>query len=539
MATATRLVTFLGLGTLDKDKQTYRYTPVRYRLGETVSESTEFVACAIGQITRPDEICVLATAKAQAHHGKALQEALRSAGLPAPVFEPLPDGADATQLWTQFDVLKRVLRGDAGTRILLDVTHGFRTQPFFAAGAVSFVRAVDAAPCTIEVLYGAFEARTPADAPDAVAPLWDLTPFVELTDWSQALRLFLLTGRTPAVMEEFVKRAADALVRAWLDRGREGEKPALHGLAKAFADFSADLATVRTGDLLLGRDGAPSASRLLAKLDAAAPLLEQHLPPLADVLKSVRALIEPLVLPAGSDSLATTEGHAALAALARMYLAFERYLEAATTVREGHATRYSTAAAAAPGRVGLFSEPARREADAAFHRCERQAASEVSQIRNDMNHGGYRGQPASAETLRRRVGALVDGFAAARRAEAPAATPLFLNLTNHPAATWDAAQREAAAALAGGPVVDVPFPAVEPHWTAAEVERLADGVVEGLPEASHALVMGEMTLTWALVQRLKRRGVACVATTSRRDVSLQADGGRLSRFVFEAFRAYP
>jgi hypothetical protein len=59
------------------------------------------------------------------------------------------------------------------------------------------------------------------------------------------------------------------------------------------------------------------------------------------------------------------------------------------------------------------------------------------------------------------------------------------------------------------------------------------------PEVSHALVQGEFTLTLAIVLRLQRRGIVCLAATSERRTDTLAFGRKASSFAFGRFRAYP
>ncbi len=115
----------------------------------------------------------------------------------------------------------------------------------------------------------------------------------------------------------------------------------------------------------------------------------------------------------------------------------------------------------------------------------------------------------------------------------------FVNLSNHPSAAWEDAQRKAALAIAER-IEDIAFPAVPPDADEKTVEALAEKCVAQVPpETSHALVQGEFTLTVELVRRLQARGITCLAATSKREVAEEGDGRRVSTFRFVRFRAYP
>src|SRR5271166_202408 len=119
-----RLVSFLGTG---------RYEPTRHRFpDESVGQETKYVCRAIAEFARVDEIAVVVTTEARSAHGEAIVEELRSANLPAPSFHPIPKGESEAELWRQFEVVKELLRPPTGTEVVLDVTHAFRSQPFFA-----------------------------------------------------------------------------------------------------------------------------------------------------------------------------------------------------------------------------------------------------------------------------------------------------------------------------------------------------------------------------------------------------------------------
>lgn len=119
---------------------------------------------------------------------------------------------------------------------------------------------------------------------------------------------------------------------------------------------------------------------------------------------------------------------------------------------------------------------------------------------------------------------------------------VFVNLTNHPSAMWSAEQLAAAERF--GQIIDMSFPTVPPEATADEVHLLAERLVKDvlrIKEDGHTItvhVMGEHTLTCAVVAKLKAREVKCVASTSERDAVMLPDGKKISEFKFVQFREY-
>jgi len=51
-------------------------------------------------------------------------------------------------------------------------------------------------------------------------------------------------------------------------------------------------------------------------------------------------------------------------------------------------------------------------------------------------------------------------------------------------------------------------------------------------------IMGELTFCFAMVARLQKAGVTCLASTTRRETVENGDGSKTSRFEFVRFREY-
>ncbi len=126
----------------------------------------------------------------------------------------------------------------------------------------------------------------------------------------------------------------------------------------------------------------------------------------------------------------------------------------------------------------------------------------------------------------------------------------FINLTNHPSATWGEAQRAAVTALGCDEIIDIQFPNVNPHATSSDVAAhaaatLAEVVALGLGDGVHrgaVHVMGESGFVAAFVAAAKLAGVHCVHSTTVRVAveTKNADGTvtKTSQFNFVQFRDY-
>lgn len=542
-APGPRLVSFLGTGRRDPETGAYRpYDPAVYALNGKSSSQTPWVVIALSELLAlaDPEIVVLATPTAKEHTLPRLETALADAKLPAPTVVDFPE-AGAETLWQQFNIVKNVLRAK-NREVILDITHGFRSFPFFAAAVAGFVRAVDETAIPLRIVYGAFDAPRGQGEP---APIWDLTAFVELLDWAREIMLFLRTGRAAEVSAR--TRALDrALSRSWIDAGNDpARRPRLDRIADALHEFGADLETIRTGALLLGDGRRPgSAARLRDCLAAGRDAVDAHAPPLADILKHVDTISAPVA--SAGPSLDTASGQQALAALATLYYRMGRYAEAATIVREGWITRYAEPSASVPGRPE-FDADARAAAKETWRDREYNASRDVARLRNDINHGGFRKQPMASKDLARQIGELVERYAepplpvrGGRDGSPPAENSrVFLNISNHPSDDWCETQRGAALSYAPR-IEDLRFPAVPPEISPAEFDALLDATLAKVPDrATHAMIQGEFTMTFALVKALQGKGITCLAATGDRDVEDQGGSASLRRFRFVRFREFP
>jgi CRISPR-associated protein Csx16 len=432
MSQGIRLIGFLGTG---------EYGATRYYWpgggGEEVL--TPYVVLALARMLRPGEVRIACTRAAEEKHAAAVREEFARAGLDAPRFETLLEGKSAAELWENFARIEALLdRGPGGT-IVLDITHGYRSLPFFAGAVVSFVRALASGDTVVKVVYGAFDAK----GADNRTPIWDLTPFVDLVDWTHAIRQFVATGDARAVVARTDSLGRN-LAKQWAAGGKEGREPRLREFSRALAGFSAALLAVRVGELLLPRGRLPGAAKKLGEAAAAVrDELAAHAPPLAKVLAEIEAMAGALAM--DQDHLAGAQGARAMAALARLYLRLGRYAEAAIALREGWVNLYASREACRPG-CEDYDEGAREDAEARWRGATRQHPQQhltIARVRNDLQHGGFRKHPEPADAIRKQLEQLAAGLEAAAppmpRQQAAGGTTWFVS--RHPGAVEWARRR--------------------------------------------------------------------------------------------------
>ncbi len=409
----TTLITFAGTG--DYAETVYQWRGVGdYR--------SQHIAAALGKLWKATAIVVLATQAAEDKNGNRLRDSLAAASLPQPVFKRLSDGRTEEELWAQFQAMREAIELAAGDEALIDITHGFRAQPFFAGAVLSVLRASGLKPHNLALVYGEYRKDEPT------SPIWDLTLFIELMDWAQALGLFLQTGVATPVVElgRQMQRREQKRVLALGTR----DFPTFGGLVQAIEDFAADLATVRVASMITGyqqedskkRNARGSAARLLAAIEQCRQEVATKLSPLALILDRLAESVRPLE----ADRLYSEDGQRAQCALARHYLDLARYPEAAAVVREARVNQHAEDERAVEVNSPCFDDEERRAADLRFGERDPDVG-EIGGIRNDIEHGGFRKQPLSAKALQTRIDRLVQRFAPAGRSEAKGGEPEALH----------------------------------------------------------------------------------------------------------------
>ena len=118
----------------------------------------------------------------------------------------------------------------------------------------------------------------------------------------------------------------------------------------------------------------------------------------------------------------------------------------------------------------------------------------------------------------------------------------MINFTNHPYSMWDERQKEIASMY--GNIKEIPFPPVDPTYTEEQLDTMAGEYKEKILELNDKVVLlqGEFTLSFRLVNLLKKEGLNVVAACSKRNVKEWKDyNGKYHKemlFEFAQFRRY-
>lgn len=300
-------LSFLGTG---------RYSETHYTWNDD-SKETKFMPVALQALFEPDELLVAETPGARDKHGAALRDACDFTSV------DVPEATDASDWWKMFNALTEAV--PEGTTLLLDITHGFRSQPFLALAVVLFLRATKNVEVE-RIVYGAFEARSE----DNRTPVFDLTAFLDLVDGAVATQIFTSYGDARPLRDTFQAMTAQDVTASPSEP--TGSTAALQTMGGQMGRLTTALALNRPHEALQLSDAL--IDQLKDSMTEATDVPEAR--PLRRLLVAATRHFAPLGQAAGDPF--SPEGFTAQAAMLRFYLETEQYLQAFTFAREALVT---------------------------------------------------------------------------------------------------------------------------------------------------------------------------------------------------------
>lgn len=205
------------------------YIPANYYLNDMWKRNVRFVQEATIEFTckhwnADDRIVFLLTDEAyeknwldnghidyktnQPKERKGLSTCLKELSVPLPsaniTFVSIPIGNSVEQLYEIFEAIIKII--NPGDSIYFDITHAFRSLPLLAIIILQYVKIVKDAELkglyygAFEVLGSAFEAQK-IDLENRNVPIFDLTPFYSLIDWTIAVNNFKEFGRAESLLK--------------------------------------------------------------------------------------------------------------------------------------------------------------------------------------------------------------------------------------------------------------------------------------------------------------------------------------------------
>ena len=177
-----KAITFLG---------TNDYKDIIYSFDGKETLPTKLFPKSLCEFFQPEELLAVITKKARDKWFDLLKADVEALGIKVTPVE-IPDGHRVEDLWTIFDLLTKHLKAE--DEVIFDITHSFRTLPFLSFLAANFLQTAKNVQIK-GIYYGAFDAAQEKENSDfKIAPVFDLTPFIELSRWLTATDKFTTTG---------------------------------------------------------------------------------------------------------------------------------------------------------------------------------------------------------------------------------------------------------------------------------------------------------------------------------------------------------
>ncbi len=558
------LLSFLGNTT---------YKKCRYASGDFKSEVVRFIQEALCQLhasdwTAEDAVFIFLTIAAeqnnwegQLYNGEGLAQALAQyPNFSVTPIKNLPTGISEAEIWILFERIYNCL--EIGDEVYLDITNGFRSLPMLLIVLLDYAKTLKNIQVK-KIYYGAYEAisaqptieREFPDSRDRIAPILELTSFVALQNWTAAAANFKQYGKI-APLKTLTENSLQPLLKA-----SEGNKAAVQLLQEINHQIPTLVSLIQTNrGKALGQFSFNQLKHLLTQFTQQDNIIQ----PLTAVIQEIQHKIEqfqdndPLIwlktaqwcnqhgliqqgitqLQEGLVTWFCIRFHASLDA------DFFEYTEDKPRRLIG---KTLTLVHLKIGRNNWkhinksFPKLTRAiEADAFIQKTAK-IYTELSTLRNDINHGGYQ-HFMPAEVFSKKLTTYISELTGILEAEA---VPLpknqmksgLINLSPFPAKDWSLAQQEVAI-QAYGEIIDWDFPAVSPTLDAKALQVLIDHyyrkILNKPPKAVH--IMGELTFTFGLVERLKAVGIPCIASVWNGENTNELTDELATKFV--QFRAY-
>ena len=150
---------------------------------------TDLFPNAVANLYKPDQIIAFTTPKVKDIKQEDLKTLANTLGDKFSTVD-IPDGNSTDELWDIFAKCVDANVVKKNDEIILDITHAFRSIPLLIFIVAAYLRQVKSVKLK-HIIYGAFEAR---NQDTNRTPIFDLTPFVELLDWMNAVNVFQNSG---------------------------------------------------------------------------------------------------------------------------------------------------------------------------------------------------------------------------------------------------------------------------------------------------------------------------------------------------------
>lgn len=479
----------------------------------------------------------------------------------------IPDGKDEREMWEIFEKVFSLLK--EGDELYFDVTHGFRYLPMLVLVLGNYAKFLRNAKVK-SLTYGNYEVADKRIKPE-LAPFVDITPLSVLQDWTFSGASFTQMGKVSNFTESLKG------ITSQLGIGRNASM--IGQLNRLLNTFEGQIATCRGREIMEGKEVC-EVQRLIRKISK-----DKGIPrPLQEILARMNAEIADFSSESFDNLVHAIkwcerygmiqQGYTLCQESVITYLCQkfadmnpcegkvskskvknidkEREKSRTKEYREywssllGLDRNKVRDESSWRGDLGKYRDLTRAWLAQEWVSDFRNKFEQIRNKRNQLNHAGFVGKVDSEEIMSSFKECVSDSLALFEQEltcpelKKPEHS-LFINLSNHPSSLWGEGQLAEAKKM--GEIVDMVFPVVNPCATTIELDEMAQKLVDDIRKLAGennitVHVMGEMSLTYKVVQRLISWGIRCVCSTTQRIVTEDADGRKVTEFHFEQFRDY-
>lgn len=479
-----------------------------------------------------------------------LEAIIKSMNLPFECISvDIPDGKNEKEMWMIFTKMFKSLQDK--DELYFDLTHSFRYLPMLLLVFGNYSKFLKNTKVK-HISYGNYEIRE-----NGIAPIVDLLSLSTLQDWTFAAADYLENGNVDKLTQLGKESLHPILQR---DETRTPDAENLRDFINRLMQVVVDRQTCRGMKIIKSKE-------LKELKDLSNQLNEMTIEPFGPIFDKIKTSLE---------DFDVNENIRNGFATAKWCYNNNSYQSAATILQESVVSLFCERHS-----IRIDDEEKREIINTAFYVKKRETPEgnwrtesdemriavrevlcdpllknkalidlfgQLTDIRNDFNHSGMRSKqlPLNSQKIKGGIKKCLDGLSEILLSEHEEAlieklNPIIINLSNHPSDSWSNSQR--IAAIEYGEIIDLPFPEVDPAGDEFYIEGLADEYVEKIQQIANKKsvtihLMGEMTLTFAIISRLHNLDMACIASTSRRVVTETQSGHKEIQFEFEQFRNY-
>ncbi len=400
-----KLLTFLGTG--NYQSTTYFWDGKEY--------TTDYAPVASCHFLQPQQLILFVTSDAcNTHLEKLINQLPEGVSVDA---RKIPTGQDEKQLWEIFSAVASAV--SPKEEVAFDITHGLRSFPLIGLLAASFLRSGFNVKVQA-VLYGGYDVR---DKSTNRTPMFDLTPMITLLEWAVAADRFNRTGDSrylASIVNEFRPRLAQVAKDSNLPLDEVGR---LSNLAGALTSISHSLQLIRPRDIAEQIESLPST------IEKAKPALQWavNVLPLSLLLDQIIENYAPLGLEAPNEN--PREFLHQQRQLIDFYIQREQWVQAITLAREWMVNWFMfhlgfhdfTSEDRRQGVENVINTEAKNAREQPDYQpvCLNRVPEVLSalylwggiiQVRNDINHAGFRKNPVDAKSLIKNTQELVQSL---------------------------------------------------------------------------------------------------------------------------------